>query len=48
MMILTNTEILQQDKSRFPLIVEQIQAFPLSANFVREVKNLSLTFQRIV
>ena len=48
MTTLTNAEILQQYKSRLPLIVEQIQPFTLSTNFVREVKNLSLTSQRIV
>ena len=48
MTTLTNAEILQQYKSRLLLIVEQIQLFTLSTNFVREVKKLSLTFQRIL
>ena len=40
----TNAENLRQYKSRFSLIVEQIQAFPSSTNLAREVKNLSLNF----
>ena len=40
----TNTENLRQYKSRFSLIVEEIQRFPSSTNLVREV---SPNFKRI-
>ena len=42
----TNTETLRQNKSRFSLIVEQIMAFALSTNLVREVNNSSPNFKR--
>ena len=38
----TNTENLQQYKSRFSLIAEQILTFASGTNLVREVSNLSL------
>ena len=44
----TNAENLRQYKSKFFLIVEQILAFAWSTNFIREVKNLSRNFKRIV
>ena len=44
----TNAENLQQYKSRFYLIVEEILAFASSSNLVREVENLSSTFKQIV
>ena len=43
----TNAENLRQYKDRFPLIVEQILAFPLSTNLVRKAKNLPPSFKRI-
>ena len=43
----TNTENLQQCKSRMSLIVEQILTFASSTNLVREVKNLPPSFKRI-
>ena len=43
----TNAENLRQYKRRFPMIVEQILAFPLSTNLVRKVKNLSPNFKQI-
>ena len=43
----TNAENLQQYKSRFSLIVEQILAFAWSTKLVREVNNLSPNFKRI-
>ena len=42
-----NTENLQQCKSRFSLIVEQILAFTFSTILVREVKKLSPIFKQI-
>ena len=42
----TNAENLRQHKSRFSLIVEQILAFALSTNLVREVMNLFQDFKR--
>ena len=44
----TNTENLQQFKSRFFFIVEQIMAFPSSLDMVQEVKNMSANFKQIV
>ena len=41
-----NRNLLQR-KSRFPLIVELIQAFDLSHYLVREVKNLSPDFKKL-
>ena len=41
MTMTTNAENLQQYKSRFSLIVEQILAFISSTNLAREIKNLS-------
>ena len=43
----TNAENLQQYKSRFYLIVEQIPAFPFSTNLIRKVENLSPNVKRI-
>ena len=40
-----NAENLQQYKSTFSLIVEQILAFDLSTNLVREVKNFSPNYK---
>ena len=39
MIAITNTKILRQCESRFSLILEQILAFALSTNLVREIKN---------
>ena len=43
----TNAENMQQYKSRFSLIVEQILAFALSTNLVWEAKNFSPNFKQI-
>ena len=40
MKTITNSENLQQYKSRFSFIVEQILAFALSTNLNEEVKNV--------
>ena len=44
----TYAENLQQYKSRFSLIVEQIFSYASSTNEVREVKKLPPKFKRIV
>ena len=44
----TNDKNLGQYNKRFSLIGEQILAFPLSINLLREVKNLSKNLKRIV
>ena len=43
-----NAENLQQYKSRFSLIAEQVLALASHPNMVREVKNLSPNFKQIV
>ena len=43
----TNAENLRQYKTIFSLVLEQILAFPSSANLVRKVKNLSPDFKGI-
>ena len=43
----TNAENLRQHKIRFYLIVEQILAFALSPNMVRQVKNMSPNFKKV-
>ena len=42
----TNTENLQQYKSKFSLILEQIPGFTLTSNLVKGVKNLSPNFKQ--
>ena len=42
-----NTENLQQYKGKISLIVERIQAFTSSTNFVLEVENFSPNFKII-
>ena len=44
----TNAKNLRQYKIKFSVILEQILAFALSLNIVREVKNLSENFKKIV
>ena len=41
-----NAKNLRQYKSRFSLILEQIQAFPSSTNLAIEVKNLLPDFKQ--
>ena len=48
MTVTTNAENLRQYKGRFSSIVEQIMAFTLSPNMLRDVKNLSSNFKQIV
>ena len=43
----TNAENLQQYKSRFSLIVEQILAFPSRTYFFKKVKSLPPNFKQI-
>ena len=43
----TNTEKVRQCKIRFSLIAEQILAFALDPNMVREVKQLFPNFKQI-
>ena len=43
----TNAEPLRQYKIKLSLTVKQILDFALSTNFVREVNNLSLNYERI-
>ena len=43
----TNAENLREYKTRFFLIAEQLLAFALHLNIVREVKNLSPDFKQI-
>ena len=44
----TNAKNLRQYKIKFSVILEQILAFALSLNIVREVKNLSGNFKKVV
>ena len=45
MTTITNAENLQQYKSRFSLILEQILIFPSSTNLARKNKNLPSNFK---
>ena len=42
----TNAENLRQYKIRFSLIVEKMLAFASSPNMIRQVKTLSLNFEK--
>ena len=48
MTVTTNTENLRQFSIRFSLIVEQILAFALSPNVVREVRNVPQNLNKLL